>query len=344
MPGPDRRTLLAGGLAVLAGCSAPSPTPAPTPSTASATPTPTLAPMIAPVPPHEEFTAMTWNILSGTRTAGDFNRLAPARPVHFGNRLPVLARWITDADSDILAVQENEPMGAPVHFPLRALMPLLPAFSAVHADSDVPILFRKGRFGLKRGGVATISETNLRRRCSWAVLTSSESGTDFLVANTHLDPGMNHRMDVIRKTSLAVIADLLKRLNPDGELPVMLLGDFNARTHRTGPDRTTTVFDPLVRMGLVNSWDITGADLSVVPSAATLNGLGTEVRGRWTYGALRHDGYTIDYVWCGPGIDVSSWQVVTGPGVRDLGGQPFFAAGPVPSDHCPVLVKVAVPF
>jgi len=222
---------------------------------------------------------MTYNILSGTRKARNFNVLAPAVPVHFSNRLPVLASWITDADPDILAIQENEPMRSPVRLPLQALMPVLAGYSAVHAESDVPILFRKGRFKVKSSGVRTISTTHLRRRCSWAVLTSAESGNDILVANTHLDPGMNLRMDVIRKASLGVITDMLTRLNPSGDLPVLLLGDFNARTHRGGADDTTSVFDPLVRMGLVNSWEIAQTDLTAVPLAATLNGLGTEVRG-----------------------------------------------------------------
>jgi len=345
MPGLDRRALLAGGLAVLAGCNAPVPSSTPPPTPAASTPTPTATPTLTPtvVPPHEDVAVMTYNILSGTRTASDFNRRAPAVPVHFGNRLPVLAEWIKDADPEILAVQENEPMRRPVRLPLRALLPELPKFSAVHAESDVPILFRKGRFAVKSSGIRTISTAHLRRFCSWAVLTSSESGRDILVANTHLDPGMNLRMDVIRKASLGVITDMLTRLNPSGDLPVLLLGDFNARTHRGGADDTTSVFDPLVRMGLVNSWEIAQTDLTAVPLAATLNGLGTEVRGRWTYGAVRHDGYTIDYLWCGPGITVRDWQVITGPRTREIDGFPFFATGPVPSDHCPLLAQVGIP-
>ena len=343
MPGLDRRAVLAGGLAVLAGCNAPmpSPTPAPIPSTASPTATPT--PTLTAVAPHEDVTVMTWNTLTGARAAGSFRRPIPSTDLAFAKRVPALVEWITSGDPDVFGMQENEPMGAPWHRPVRALLPRLPQLRGVHIDTDVPILYRHSRFTLKDSGVATISTAHFPRFCTWVILHSLQSGVDVLVANTHLDSGENPRMNRIRRASLVGVARALERVNPDATMPMMLLGDFNTITHRRTGEGLPRVFEPLTWLNLVNSWTITAKDSTTVPGAATMNSLGTEVDGRWRYRALRHDGFTLDYVWCGPGITVRDWRVLTGPATREIDGFPFFARGPIPSDHSPLRVEVSIP-
>lgn len=287
---------------------------------------------------------MTWNILTGARSANSFRRHVPASELRLASRLPVLAEWITRADPDVLGLQENEPMGGPWHRPLNGLLPRLPqGLRAVHADTDVPILYRTSRFTVSRSGISTISTAHFRRSCSWAILTEGRSGSDLLVANTHLDSGESARMNRIRRASLSELVRVVAEADPGGTLPLVLLGDFNTITHRRPGEGLPRVFEPLTRLGLVNSWTITATDSSLIPDAATMNSLGTEVEGRWTYGAVRHDGFTLDYIWCGPGIAVRDWQVITGPGVRTTDGFPFFAKGPLPSDHCPVRVELSIP-
>jgi hypothetical protein len=345
MPGLDRRALLAGGLAVLAGCSAPVPSPAPipTPSALTPMPTPTPTPVPTVVPPKEELAVMTWNTLTGARGSGSFRHRGPSSDLRFSSRVPVLVEWITDADPDVLGLQENEPMGPPWHRPVYGLMPHLPHLRAVHADTDAPILYRPSRFTLKDSGYSTISTAHFHRVCTWVILTSKRSGTDLLVANTHLDSGENERMNRIRRASLVSLATVVEQVNPDASLPLILLGDFNTITHRRVGEGLPHVFEPLTWLNLVNSWTITARDSTAVAGAATMNSLGTQVDGRWRYHALRHDGFTLDYVWCGPGITVSDWQVITGPRTREIDGFPFFAGGPMPSDHCPILAKVGIP-
>lgn len=345
MPGLDRRTLLAGGLAVLAGCSAPVPgptqTPAPTASTPTPTPTPT--PTATVVAPQEELAVMTWNTLTGARGAGSFRQRIPSSDLRFASRIPVLVEWITDADPDVLGLQENEPMGPPWHRPVNGLMPHLQHLRAIHADTDAPILYRPSRFTLQDSGYSTISTAHFRRVCTWVILRSVRTGTDLLVANTHLDSGENKRMNRIRRASLTELAKVVERVNPDATLPLLLLGDFNTITHRRVGEGLPRVFEPLTWLNLVNSWTITARDSTAVAGAATMNSFGTQVDGRWRYRALRHDGFTLDYLWCGPGITVRDWQVLTGPRTREIDGFPFFAGGPIPSDHCPILAQVGIP-
>jgi endonuclease/exonuclease/phosphatase family metal-dependent hydrolase len=286
---------------------------------------------------------MTWNTLTGARGSGSFRRHVPASDVRFASRIPVLVEWITGADPDVFGLQENEPMGPPWHRPVNGLLPRLPHLRAVHPGTDAPILYRPSRFTLKDSGVSTISTAHFHRVCTWVILASKRSGTDFLVANTHLDSGENPRMNRIRRASLVGLARVVEKVNPDATLPLVLLGDFNTITHRRTGEGLPHVFEPLTWLNLVNSWTITAQDSTAVPGAATMNSFGTEVDRRWTYRALRHDGFTLDYVWCGPGITVRDWRVITGPKLREIDGFPFFAAEPIPSDHCPILAQISLP-
>jgi len=130
---------------------------------------------------------------------------------------------------------------------------------------------------------------------------------------------------------------VVEQVNPDASLPLILLGDFNTITHRRVGEglphvvRAADLAQPREQLD-----DHGSRDSTAVAGAATMNSLGTQVGGRWRYHALRHDGFTLDYVWCGPGITVSDWQVITGPRTREIDGFPFFAGGPMPSDHCPI--------
>jgi endonuclease/exonuclease/phosphatase family metal-dependent hydrolase len=362
-PGPDRRTLLVGGLAVLAGCAVPqgsARTPSPqagapvSPAVVASPSTGTVpggatgglsgssAPVATPTPvtPTLDFRAMTYNILSGARPASAFPQVR-ARDIRFENRVPVLAEWILDAAPDVLAIQENEPMRAPVRRPLRRLLPLLGGYRAVQADTDVPIVYRADVFRALDSGVRVISRTRHLRNGSWCRLEHRATGRRILVANTHLDPHQDAAVVKIREESLRRLTAWLGRLNARHDLPVMLLGDFNTLNNYDADHRLVGV-DAVYDFGLRNAADLTPVDASTVPGAASFNVLGTTIAGRFRYGAIRQDGRTFDYIWVGPAFAVRSWQVYTGPKVREVAGT-HYVTGIVPSDHCPVLAEVSLP-
>lgn len=287
------------------------------------------------------FSAMTYNILSGARKASDFPQVSPA-DISFAHRAPVLGSWIRFANPDILAIQENEPMRAPTYRPIRRLMPLLPGYGVVQADSDVPILYRKKAFEALDSGVRLISRRRHLRYGTWCRLRHRASGLEILAANTHLDPHQSPAVIRIREESLRVLMSWLAEVNARRQLPMMLLGDLNTLNDYDTSGRVRGL-GPLYDSGLRNSVDVAVTTVSEVPEAASFNVLGDVVDGKWRYGAIRQDGRTIDYVWVSRPFDVRTWQVVTGPGVRVVDGTSYFASRPVPSDHCPVMVEVSLP-
>lgn len=284
---------------------------------------------------------MTYNILTAARRASDSPRVTPA-DISFANRAPVLASWIRDAAPDVLALQENERVRTPTRRPLQRLLPLLPGYGSVQADSDIPILYRTASFEALDSGVRLISKRRHRRYGTWCRLRHRRSGHEVLVANTHLDPHQGAEVTRIREASLRVLLGWLAAVNAKSELPLMVLGDFNT-SNDYDADGHIRGLGPLYERGLRNSVDVAVTTVSDVPGAASFNGLGDVVDGKWRYGAIRQDGRTIDYIWVSTPYEVRTWQVVTGPGVRVIDGALYFASGPVPSDHCPVKVEVSLP-
>ena len=153
-PLPGRRTVLLAGLAGLAGCSiGPRPSrPVPTASGGPTSPAPSSEPPPAsstsPTGPWR-VRVMTYNMLTSTRTAIDFNPAIPLRDVELAQRAPVMAGWITTAGADIIGLQENE-ANSPAELPIRALAPLLPGFGQLHPELEVPIIFGSRPFAAAR--------------------------------------------------------------------------------------------------------------------------------------------------------------------------------------------------
>ena len=344
-PLPGRRSVLLAGLAGLAGC-----TIAPgasqlggVASSPSASTAPSSEQPQAPVAPSRgrwRTRVMTYNMLTSIRTATDFNPAVPLKDVELASRAPVMARWITTAGPDIIGLQENE-ANSPAELPIRALAPLLPEFTQVHPELEVPILFRDDAYSLSDAGTLLLSKKFYVRYLSWCWLTHKDSGGRFLVANTHLDPFQRLPEAHARSAEVDLVLSKLRTLNPAWKAPTVLLGDLNTRS-----DETRRVYrDALVKLpkaGLRNAAKVAARDASRVPRASSKNDFGTEIDGRWRYRAIRTDAMTYDYAFVSPGITVRNWQVVTGPGVRQIDGHPYFANGPVPSDHCPVQVELSV--
>lgn len=333
-PGAGRRTLLLAGLAGLAGCTAPrvlAPASSPGPATTKAT---------VAAETRWRTRAMTYNMLTSIRGATEFNPAVEADEVRLANRAPVMARWIARADPDIIGLQENE-ADTPAELPLLALAALLPGYQQVHPELEVPILIREGTYTVGEAGTKEISQRFYVRYLTWCRLTHNATGRDLLVANTHLDPFQRLPQARARSAETDLVIAELRRLNPGWKSPTLLLGDFNTRS-----DETRGVYrDALVKLpkaGLRNCAKIAATDASEVRQAASKSDFGAEIGGRWRYRAIRTDGLCYDYGFVSDQIRVHSWQVVTGPGVRHIGGHPYFADGPVPSDHCPVQVELTV--
>jgi endonuclease/exonuclease/phosphatase family metal-dependent hydrolase len=284
---------------------------------------------------------MSFNVLTPNRSAADFDPSVPPEDVRLENRLPVMVRWIRDADPDVIGVQENEAFSAAA-LPVPLLAALLPGYTVVQAGVDVPLLVRADAYTVADAGALDISQGYYSRHLVWARLTSLDSGRPLLVANTHLDPYQRPEMARARVAELAAIVAALRRLNPSPPTPVVLLGDFNLRPDDSRRD-TVAALGTLARAGLRDAAAIAAKDLTAVRGAASVNGLGAVVDGRWRYRAIRTDGFRYDYVMVSSGVTVRSWQVVTGPGVRNVDGHPTFGDGPLPSDHCPVQAELEFP-
>lgn len=350
--GLNRRGLLIGALGVLAGCTGPGadtgtglpsrrPT-APVPSpvvTGTAMGTPTMS---ATVAPSWQVRTMSFNMLTGARTASAFHAGVKNDEVALVARIPVMVDWIRSVSPDVIGLQENEPMHGYVSRPLQALAPKLPEYTAVLSASDVPFLIRHAAFRIGDHDEVRVSSRYLVRNLTWCWLTHRSTGERLLVANTHLDPSQNLKRAGSRVVTCQNILTQLRRLNPDWASPMLLTGDFNVRA-----DETRAVYrEPLEQMraaGLRSATDIAAADISAVPGASTFNDFGSHVNRVWRYKAISIGGSDYDYVWVGPQASVADWQVVTGPGVRWIDGRAYFADRPVPSDHCPVQAMVEFP-
>ena len=94
-----------------------------------------------------------------------------------------------------------------------------------------PIFYSSERFGLKDKGSFWLSETPEKmskdwgaacyRICSYAILKDKQSGKELVVFNTHLD----HVSDEARINGINVV---LEKIQQFGNLPSIIMGDFNA--------------------------------------------------------------------------------------------------------------------
>lgn len=274
----------------------------------------------------------------------------PAQDHLWATRAPRVREWLQHADADVIGFQEALGVLDAAGRPSNLLAGMLPDRSWANIDHFLPIAFRTSLFDLDDSGVVEVFEGNdtspWQRYCTWARLIHRPTGTRVLVYNTHLQPFQTLPVAKLRSATVGRLIDTMHGLNPKYRLPAVLTGDFNARS-----DETRAVFvDHLRKLtadGWRNSADIAAKDTSEVPGASTHNGFGARAAGAWHYRMISTVGKNIDYVWVRRGTSVLERQTVTGPGVRRLqlaDGKryPFFADGPVPSDHCPVVARVRI--
>lgn len=98
-------------------------------------------------------------------------------------------------------------------------------YSAIYYNNSKLEVLKSGTFWLSETPEKPSKgwDANIKRICTYALLQHKESKKKFWVFNTHFD----HRGKQARKESAKLILEKIASIN-EGQLPVILMGDFNA--------------------------------------------------------------------------------------------------------------------
>lgn len=302
--------------------------------------------------------ALTYNIMTSRKR--DIDRLPEAwrDDLVWENRIDTVAAKMLRGNPDVIALQENEGLPASGEKQVTGLLRLAPDYAVspfADPEDTLQILFRRAAFSATDGGSFAINEKGRDdapkdRFCAWVRLTHGASGRSLLVFNTHLTSSGSIQRARYREYEWSRLSAGLLRINPGMAEPFLLMGDFNAASTETRP-----VYDAHLRaltaLGMVDAATAAQRNDSAVPDAHSMNQMGATVAGRWRPGAIRGGGEHIDYICTGADSVVASLEVVLDAGdgreIRDLTvdgvTHPFFAEGPIGSDHNPVLAHVTFP-
>ena len=175
-----------------------------------------------------------------------------------------------------------------------------------------PIFYHTGMYTLVDQGSFWLSETpevmskdwgsSHYRVCGYVILTDKATGKDFVVFNTHLD----HVSDEARINGIQVVLDKIAQF---GGLPAVIMGDFNALEGSETYISATENFDD-----------------AMYAAGGTENGYTYQNWGNMEK-ACRIDFFMLSKT----GFQVKDYQVLSG--IRD---------GVYTSDHCPIVLKVAL--
>ncbi len=266
----------------------------------------------------------------------------------WATRAPRVQQWLQATDADVVCFQEALGTRDAAGRPSNLMVDMLPDRGWAHIDHFLPIMFRESMLELRDSGVTEIypgSQTSpWQRYCTWAKLRHRATGRELIAFNTHLAPFQTIEIARIRSATVSRLIDTMRHADPGYRTPAVLAGDFNARADERRP-----VYSDHLRKLQADGWRdsarIARRDTSAVRGVSTHNAFGATVAGSWHYRLISTSGKNVDYLWVRPGATVLERQTYTGPGIRRLklsDGRryPFFADGPVPSDHCPVLARV----
>ncbi|WP_298132210.1 endonuclease/exonuclease/phosphatase family protein [Micropruina sp.] len=296
---------------------------------------------------------MTYNTLTGRNDCAGCKAMKAAGlgdELKLSARLPVVAEKVQLADPDIIGFQENE--GADP-LPQTRLATLLPEYAWANPDATVPIAVRSSRFTVVDSGVEQLEKG--ARKCigrdrtngrfaSWALLRETATERELWVFNTHLHPYDQAACADLRAANVARLAELVTAKNPDGRLPQLILGDFNAFGDETR-ERFSAHLTTLRELGMADAAAIAAQDDSDVPNAASAGWMTATVKGRSQVKVVRTSGRHIDFIWVPQDAEVASWAVLSGPGVehrRIRGVKVPVWSGVMGSDHSPVVARLAL--
>ncbi|PFG16911.1 endonuclease/exonuclease/phosphatase family protein [Propionicimonas paludicola] len=286
-------------------------------------------------------TVMSYNILGGLAPSNWYPKIDPVEldPVV---RAPLIVEKITHAAPDVVGFQEY-PADAPVTGRIETA---LPGYRWLHGPGEHAIAVNTDRFEVLENGAQQISSRGalgpvFDRYADWVHLRDKADGRTLWFLNVHAHPKQTPTFAKVRSAAITELVDLIARLDPGYREPLVMVGDFNARSGEKRPvyrDHLTK----LAAAGLVDAATVARADTSDVPGARSLNQMGDTVDGVSVPKVVARGGH-IDYVWVPTGATVDSWGVLSGPGVewRKIRGQrvPVWT-GIVASDHSPVVAKV----
>ncbi|MFT4217146.1 MAG: endonuclease/exonuclease/phosphatase family protein [Micropruina sp.] len=291
---------------------------------------------------------MSWNVMTEGLGPDWYGPSMPREDHLWATRAPRVQQWLRATDADVVCFQEALGTRDAAGRPSNLMVGMVPDRGWANIDHFLPIMFRASLLELHDSGVTDTFAGNKtspwQRYCSWARLRHRATGRELLVFNTHMQPFQTIDIARLRSATISRLISVMHAADPGYRTPAVLAGDFNARAD----ERRPVFSDHLTKLkkdGWRNSATIAAHDSSEVPGVSTHNGFGVKAAGAWRYRLISTSGKNVDYLWVRAGATVPDRETYTGPGVRHLklaDGRryPFFAEGPVPSDHCPVLARV----
>ncbi len=324
---------------MLSACSAPVPEASmPVPATATGAPAHPAGSPIA-------LRVMTYNVLGGP-VPDDWFTLIPRPELAPMARAPGVVDKLLLADPDVAALQEFDADSDSAAWMQRQL----PAYTWLRGPDNHALLVRASRFEVLAQGDVRLNTAGeqgsvLDRYVDWARLRQRSSGRTLLVLNVHAHPWQTPEFAAVRALAIGRLVTALHSLDPGLAEPVVLLGDYNASSGEERPVYRDHLVE-LAAAGFVDAEQVARRDTSDVPRASSLNGMEAKVAGTRVAKVVRRSGMHIDYVWVPKGVQVESWGVLSGPGVRwrRIHGErvPQWG-GIIPSDHSPVVADLRFP-
>jgi len=150
-------------------------------------------------------------------------------------RFPATLMMVKDQNPDVMGVQEALPAQ------MLLLNEELKGYKSIGVPRDdgkkkgecMAIFYSKKTVSLLKWGTYWLSETPdvpskgwdaaCFRTATWALFKDKRSGKKFFMVNTHLD----HIGVEARKMGLRLLIDRISAMDPIGEIPLILSGDFN---------------------------------------------------------------------------------------------------------------------
>jgi endonuclease/exonuclease/phosphatase family metal-dependent hydrolase len=240
-------------------------------------------------------------------------------PNSWGERLPVAVAMLGETAPDVIGTQEG------LYRQVKDLDAALADYDWIGVGRNggsrsefMAVFFRRERleplefdhFWLSDTpdvvGSTTWGNSNIRM-VTWVRFRDRQTDREFYALNTHFD----HETPKARQKSAELIVQRVAKL--DQSLPVILLGDFNARADNSA------VYDTLV------------ADTAFSDTWHTADQHGDAIDTFHSYRTVGNNGRRIDWILSRGPVHALSTEVVT-----------FSRDGQYPSDHFPVMADVVV--
>ncbi len=237
-------------------------------------------------------------------------------PNSWHERRPVVREWRRRYDPDIVGTQEG------VYRQLRDMAADMPEYEWIGTGRSggsrgefMAVFFKRDRFEPLEFDHYWLSDTpnvvgssswgnSVKRMVTWIRFMDKAADREFYVVNTHFD----HVVEKARVLSAELVASRCAELNSN--LPVVLLGDFNAAAERSRPYAILTE-----KAGFRDAALESGVD---IPNIATYHGW----RGP-------REGARIDWILLRGGLEAVSYETHL-----------FEMDGQYPSDHFPIAAEL----